>query len=262
MYPRRDSATRRGDSAIFDVVLGGLLIARYDCMQGVVRVSHLLVRGWLACVVAAGCGNPDPATGPDASATPDGSNTSGAGLAVRWAAEPAAIPGDAGSNVTISSLLFRVANLRVIGDAGPGDTRTSIDAIQLAWAADTMPATVGFGDAPSGLYSRVALLADGNQAAYSYEVAGTVKFEGTLTPYAIHDRAPLAISLDTSATLDPGGRSTLTVTVRIDQALQSLDFHKLRQTGSGLVLDTGDPAISGFRDELMKDFQVHADGDH
>lgn len=231
-------------------------------MQGVVRVSHLLVRGWLACVVAAGCGNSAASNGPDAPAAPDGSNTSGTGLAVRWATEPATIPGDAGSNIAITSLLFRVANLRVIGDAGPGDTRTSIDAIQLAWAADTVPATVAFDDAPTGVYSRVVLLADGNLSAYSYEVAGIVKFEGVLTPFTIHDRAPLAISLDTSAVLDPGRLFVLRVTVRIDQALQSIDFRKFRQVAGGLVLDTADAAMSDFRDELTKDFEVHADGDH
>ncbi len=232
-------------------------------MQGAVRVSHFLVRGWLACLVATGCGSSPSSAGPDAPvATGDGSNTTTPALSVRWATEPLAIPGDAGSNVTISRLLFRVANLRVIGDAGPGDTRTSVDAIQLGWSQGVTPDAVGFADAPTGLYSRIILLADGNLADYSWEIGGSVKLDNVATAFAIHDRSPLAISLDTSATLDPGQATALTVTVRIDQALQSLDFHQLAHTGDGgLALDTFDDAMSDFREKMMTNvFESHESG--
>lgn len=200
--------------------------------------------------------------GPDAPVvTGDGANTSGPGLSVRWATEPVVIPGEIGGDITVSRLLFRVANLRMIGDAGPGDTRTSVDSIQLGWSAETVPATVRFGDAPTGLYSRIILLADGNQVAYSYEIAGIVKLDNVSTPFTIHDRSSLAISLETSTTLDPGKSAALTVKARIDQALQSLDFHELAHVDGGLVLDTNDPAMGNFRNRMMTDvFEAHDDG--
>ena len=234
-------------------------------MQGAVRVSHFLVRGWLACIVATGCGSGPSSAGADSAvATGDGSNTITPALSVRWATEPVAIPGDAGSNVTISRLLFRVANLRVIGDAGPGDTRTSVDAIQLGWSQGVTPESVGFAHAPTGLYSRIILLADGNLADYSYEIGGSVNLDNVATPFVIHDRSPLAISLDTSATLDPGQATALTITVRIDQALQALDFHQLAHTSDGgLALDTFDNAMRDFREKMMTNvFESDDTGGH
>ena len=200
--------------------------------------------------------------GPDApGVTGDGSNTAGPGLSVRWATEPGVIPGEVGGDITVSNLLFRVANLRVIGDAGPGDTRTSVDSIQLGWSAATVPATVSFGDAPTGVYSRVILLADGNLVAYSYEIAGIVKLDNVPTAFKIHDRSSLAISLDTSTTLDPGKSAGITVKARIDQALQSLDFRQLAHVDGALVLDTNDSAMSNFRNKMMTDvFESHDDG--
>lgn len=234
-------------------------------MQGVVRVSHFLGRGLLACVVATGCGNGDSAgLLIDAPVViGDGSNNATPALSVRWATEPVAIPGDAGSNVIISRLLFRVATLRIIGDAGPGDTRTSVDAIKVEWSQGMTPQAVGFADAPTGLYSRIILLADGNLIDYSYEIAGTVKLDNVVTPFMIHDRSPLAISLDTTATLDPGQATALTVTVRITQALQALDFHQLTRVGDGLTLDTFDDAMSDFHDKMMTTvFESHGGGEH
>lgn len=201
--------------------------------------------------VIAACHGSDP-NAPDGSMMMDGSSSSDHGLAVTWATSPSEIPGDTGDDgSTIASLTFRIANLRVIGDAGPGDTRTSIDSLELDWATDAKPNPVAFADAPTGLYSHVILLADGNLINYSYEITGTTKLDGNVMPYQIHDRSPLAISLDTSAMLEPNANASLGITIRIDQALQSLDFHKLSNNNGTLVLDTFDNAMSDFRDKMM-----------
>lgn len=201
--------------------------------------------------VIAACHGSDPSA-PDGSIATDGSSSSDHGLSIAWATSPSSIPGDTGGDgTTIASLTFRIANLRVIGDAGPGDTRTSIDSIELAWATGAKPNPVAFADAPTGLYSHVILLADGNLIKYSYELSGTTKLDGNIMPYQIHDRSPLAISLDTSAMLEPNAAASLGVTIRIDQALQSLDFHKLSNNNGTLVLDTFDGAMSDFRNKMM-----------
>ncbi|HEX7701476.1 MAG TPA: hypothetical protein VF403_12155 [Kofleriaceae bacterium] len=182
----------------------------------------------------------------------DGSSSADRGLSITWATSPNTIPGETGDDgLSIASMTFRLANLRVIGDAGPGDTRTSVDSIELDWAAGAKPNAVSFADAPTGLYSRVILVVDGNLIDYSYELAGTTKLDGNLTPYRIHDRSPLAISLDTSAMLEPNQTASLGITIRIDQALQSLDFSKLSNQSGTLVLDTFDDAMSDFRNKMM-----------
>jgi hypothetical protein len=178
----------------------------------------------------------------------DGSNAGHAGLQVTWSAT---IPGAVTSDVTVSSLLFRIAYLRVIGDAGPGDDRTSVDSIQVGWSQDGAPQAIMFADAPTGLYSHVAFLADGNLVDYSYEISGTTKVDGNVKPFAIHDRSPLPVSLDTSVTLDPNQVASVGIDVHLDQALQSLDWSKLNNQNGTLTLDTFDSAMNDFRGKMI-----------
>jgi hypothetical protein len=195
----------------------------------------------------------------------DGAGSDTSGLSIDWSTHPVTIPGDVGSNdTTITSMTFRVANLRVIGDAGPGDDRTSIDTIVLQWQAGVLPSPISFANAPTGLYSRVVLLADGNLVDNSYELAGTTKVDGMTLPYSIQDRSPLAISLDTSTMLDPDQVASLGITIKIDQALQSLDFSKLDNENGTLTLDTFDDAMGDFRNKMASAvFEAdHDDGQH
>ena len=149
-------------------------------------------------------------------------------------------------------MLFRVANLRVIGDAGPGDTRTSKDTFQVAWSEGTAPGTIEFADAPSGMYSKLALLADGNLVDYSYEVQGTVRINDVTHPFKIHDRSPVAVALDTEVELDPGEGAVLDLKLDLQPALDVLDFTTLHDDDGTLELDTFDSQMSDFRDKMME----------
>jgi hypothetical protein len=183
--------------------------------------------------------------------TGDGSNDPHVGLALTWSSQPAAIPGEVDSNISVASMLFRVANLRVIGDAGPGDTRTSVDQIQLTWGQSGSPEPIRFGDAPSGLYSHVVMLVEGNITDYSYEITGTAKVNGDPKPFRIRDLSPLGISMDTNTMLEPGQQTSLGIEVRIDQALQSLEFDHLNEQNGTLTLETFDDQMGDFRSKLM-----------
>lgn len=180
--------------------------------------------------------------------TGDGSSTANEGLQVTWSA---AIPGTVTSDITVSYLLMRVAYLRVIGDAGPGDNRTSVDSIQVGWSLDGGPQAIMFADAPTGLYSHVAFLADGNLVDYSYEIRGTAKVDGNVTPFAIHDRSPLPVSLDTNAMLEPNAVTDLAIKVHLDQALPSVDWSHLNNNNGTLTLDTFDSGMNDFRSKMI-----------
>jgi hypothetical protein len=211
-------------------------------MQGVVRTC-LLLGGIAACHTS------DPNTTDASPPTGDGSNVGDQGLEVTWSSATP-IPGNVTSDVTVSSLLFRIANLRVIGDAGPGDSRTSVDSIEVAWSQGTTPVPVTFADAPTGLYSHLVFLADGNLIDYSYELKGTAKVDGNVTPFVIHDRSPLPVSLDTNATLDPNQETSLAIDVGLDQALQTVDWSHLDTNNGTLTLDTFDSGMSDFRSKM------------
>jgi hypothetical protein len=217
----------------FSVVAAGLRIARLGVMQGVVRSTLMLAL--VAC------------TGSHVTSPPDG-DTGNSGIAIPWSTSPA-IPGNIGDNATITSMTFRIDSLRVVGDAG---TTNTLGNLQLAWGSGAPPTTV-FSDAPSGLYSKVVLHADGELLDYSWEIAGNVSMPDGTHPFSVHDLMPLAVAIDTSAMLDPGGMVTLGVTFRMDQPFDGLDFASFElQTDGTLVLDTDDAQMPGFRTKLQQ----------
>jgi hypothetical protein len=211
-------------------------------MQAVVRLV-LLVGGVAACHTS------DPGDGGDGSTDPDGAG-GGVGLTVPFFTLPTTIPGQIKTDVTVSRILFRMASLRVIGDAGPGDTRTSQNTFQLTWSEGMKPASLVFVDAPSGVYSKVALLADGNLIDYSYEIYGTVKLPDGTHQYKIHDRSPLGAAIDADVMLEPGKRATLNIRVELAPAFDGLDFTMLHDDSGTLELDTFDSQMGDFRSRL------------
>jgi hypothetical protein len=211
-------------------------------MQAVVRTA-LLVGAVAACHTSN--------SGMNDGGGDDNTDASGGatGLSVKWTTR-APIPGDVRTDLSVTSMLYRIANLRVIGDAGPGDNRTSKDAFIASW--DTMqPPTIVFATAPTGLYSKVVLLADANFIDYAYEIYGTVKVNGETHPYKIHDRTPIGVSLDTSAMLDPGKSAGITIRLDMAKAFEGLDFTMLHDDNGTLELDTFDNQMSDFRNRML-----------
>jgi hypothetical protein len=219
----------------FSVVAAGLRIARLGVMQGVVRST--LVLGLVAC------------TNSHVTSPPDGPDTGNSGIAIPWSTSPT-IPGDIGNNATITSMSFQIDSLRVVGDTG---TTNTLGNLQLAWGSGAAPTTTVFSDAPSGLYSKVVLHADGELLDYSWEIAGNVMMPDGMHPFSVHDLMPLSVNIDTSAMLDPGGMVTLGVTFRMDQPFDGLDFTSLElETDGTLVLDTDDAQMPNFRTKLQQ----------
>jgi len=219
-------------------------------MQAVVRVA-------LLAAVFAACHGTDTAA-PDGSGGGTDGSAGGAGLHVTWASSPS-IPGAAGGDVNVDSMLFRIDSLRVIGDAGPGDPRTSQSSFELSWSQGQAPATNDFTDAPTGLYSKVTVQADGHLVDYSYEISGTVQLNGTGHEFVIHDLNSLTANVDISTMLDPGAGATVPILVRVDDALGVLDFSMLHEDDGKLELDTFDAQMPAFRDKLVTSF-VRDDG--
>jgi hypothetical protein len=214
-------------------------------MQTVVRIT-LLAASMCACSSGT-------------RATPDGGNpgsdgpSGGAGLHVQWGITPA-VPGQTGTNVTVKSVLFRVDDLRVIGDAGSGDPRTSREDFQLSWMENQQPEPIAFPDAPTGLYSKVTIQADGHLVDDSYAIAGTARVSDVTWDFQIHDREALTANIDIMTTLDPGGEANVPIRVRLDHALGVIDFSTLRQDGGHLELDTLDTQMATFRAALATSF--------
>jgi hypothetical protein len=181
------------------------------------------------------------------------------GLAIAWSSEPATIPGAVRDDLTVSSVVFRMANVRVIGDAGPGDPRTTAENFAVEWKQGTTPDLLAFMDAPSGLYSRVNVLADGQVTNYSYEIYGTVRVSGNVQNYRVRDSSPLNVSVETQTNLEPGMSATTAIRIDLDEPLINVRFDDLSTASDGtLELTNGDDQLDGFRQRLTAGF-VDAD---
>jgi len=181
------------------------------------------------------------------------------GLNVAWSARPSTIPGAVTDKIMITSATFRPQILRVIGDAGPGDTRTTQLAFELAWSSSKTPATINFPSAPTGLYSEILVEIDGLFINYSYELKGTVHrdSDNKTWDFYIHDRNNLEVSITSlGVTLDPGAAVTIPIRVDFEHALTSINYDQLTVSGTTLELDTSDSQMDNFRSALAESFRV------
>lgn len=217
-------------------------------MQGMIRC------GLLAGLLVA-CHTSDPAA-PDGSV--DGS-AGAAGLHVTFSSETA-IPGNVEDWLTLDDAMFAFDNLKVLGDAGPGDTRTTATTFSVRWDSSTTPMPIDFTDAPTGLYSKLSFQIDGHVSDESYRMHGQVYLGGVWTPYEIEDRNALSLSLDIDRMLQPGGSATLDLVVKLHDALTSIDFSTLRQDDGHLELGTLDPQMPAFRARMMEAFSADSSG--
>jgi hypothetical protein len=212
------------------------------------------MQGLIRCALVAGLIS---ACNPDDTTTPDGDVTGDGGLTVRWGSRPESWPGDLGSNVTLQSARFALDSLRVIGDAGPGDPRTTKDAFVVRWAdGEAPPQDIEFQSAPTGLYSQISLQLDGNVVEESYELRGMVMVNGDLEVFQIEDSDPLAISLSIDKSLSPGAKSTIDIQIDFAHAISAVDFSSLDFNDGELQLDEGDPEIVEFRKKLVESFKT------
>lgn len=197
-------------------------------------------------VLLAGCPGPegDDMPTPD---TPDGGSTV---LHLAWAADPV-VPGPVGSGVVVERARFVLENLRVVGDAGPGDPRTSLTDLTLEWRETEAPDLVDFPEAPSGIYSRVLFDIDDGEAV---EIRGTAEIEGTPVPFTVTDLGELAVSIEINLDLPPGEERTQTIDVDLGRVLDAIDFQALPIIENRRVLREGDPQLEEARTKLRESF--------
>src|SRR6185436_4514443 len=89
-------------------------------------------------------------------------------------------------DVTVSQIHVSIRDVRALGDAAPGDDRTTQDRAQIALPDE--PAEIRFDEAPPGRYSSFEFEIDRAQDGESaWDMAGSVHFNGEDWPFAIED---------------------------------------------------------------------------
>ena len=210
------------------------------------------MQGTIRCVVLAGvlvgCPSDDtvaPDTAPEQS-----------GLIVAWSSEPAVWPSDLGDAVTLERARFAVDSLRVIGDAGPGDPRTTQVTFEVRWDDTSQPLDVVFSEAPPGLYSQVSIVVDGHLADDSFEIRGHAFVAGNDWEYRIEDQNPLGFTVPIDKVLNPGRATTVAVRINFTHALDAIDFSTLRIEDGHLQLQSTDTQMPVFRQKLVESFEI------
>jgi hypothetical protein len=191
--------------------------------------------------------------GPDAAG--DGIGGTG-GLVVQWGSVPETWPGDLGGGMTIERASFSFDNLRVVGDAGPGDPRTTASGFMVRWDDDTTPSDLMFSDAPSGLYSQVSMAIDGHLSTETFDIRGHVNVSGTDYEYRIDGDNALAVTVLIDKTLTPPATATVTLKINFGVALGALDFSTLDIDNGRIELDDSDSEMSVFRQKLVESFEI------
>lgn len=223
------------------------------------------------------------AAGVDGSVEGDGSvdEPPTRGIVLRFVADPA-LPAsleDGEVAVVIESVELRLEDLRVIGDAAPGDERTRIDWLRLGWpagdgggrddghdgewdgdgdgtgdGAGTGDVEIEYADAPPGIYSlfRASVVgfdidgeARGGEVDYEFDV----------------DRdsgQPLAIEIELgSAALEPGGIIELTARFDARQAVAGVPWDELSAGDDGEVeIDSEDAVMGDIEAALVGSFSL------
>ncbi len=230
----------------------GPYVATMDGMQGMIRC------GLLAGLLIA-CHTSDPGT-PDGGGV-DGDGSAGtAGLHVAFTSDPAPIPGTIDDGFTLELASFNFDNLKVIGDAGPGDPRTTANAFGVKWDSQSSPAPIDFANAPTGLYSKVSFQIDGHLLSDSYAIKGHVTVAGITSPYEVEDRNALSLSLDCSRQLAAGGTGTITVKFAFKDALESVNWSAVPMDDGKYELVTSDPQMPLFRSKLTDGISIDNSG--
>jgi hypothetical protein len=183
------------------------------------------------------------------------------GIELQWSSAPSGWPSTV-DGVTLERARFLMSSLRVVGDAGPGDPRTTQSAMELgfAWTStDQRPTTITFDDAPTGLYSQVAIVFDGGSND-AYEIRGTVDVGSDTYEFRIEDGTPLTFNVAIDEMVSPGDTAIIPLRINFSHALDSLDWASLDISDNRIELDDGDPEMSLFRTKLVESFEIVSGG--
>jgi len=214
-----------------------------------------------AILVFAGC-HADGMAAPDASPPPDAPAGTSLGMFVGWHANPA-LPGALDDHLTVADATFHIAAFEVIGDAGPGDSRTTRLKYAVAWDLAGTPVQEAFPDAPVGLYSKITIdMAGASFGDFSYQIRGTYRDSGIVKPFWLVDYARLGATIDCQQAVAAGSAVTIPLSFEAGDVLNSLDFRRLTPI-NGVLMFAGplDPQLPAFRARLAASLKVEDEDD-
>jgi hypothetical protein len=191
-------------------------------------------------------------TMPDA-ATADAST---GGLTIELVAK-GGVPQMPQATVEITRLVIGMKTIRAIGDAAPGDMRTTRTDLELEWRDNLMPVPHLFPMAPPGVYSTVELrVGDSTKSAAAIDIVGRATRGGNLVPFEIESQtSEVPISIAVSTVLTPRTIATTTIEVDVAALVEDIVWDSVPLTTEGrLYIGDGDPGMASVVSEIATAF--------
>lgn len=174
------------------------------------------------------------------------------------------VPQTTADNVDINYVLFGTKTLRLIGDAAPGDLRTTRTDVQFEWRVEpngpVVPVPQLFGMAPPGMYSTLDLrVGDTEKTAAALLVRGRVSRGGNFVPFEIQSvAADVPVGVSVSMALPPRTLATLTIELDVAKLVDDVDWDAVPLTGEGnLFIGDGTPQMSAVTSEIAGAFREY-----
>jgi len=197
---------------------------------------------------AAACGDLSPSD--DDGGGPDAGDS---GLDVHWHA--VGVDGPVG-DVTVEELRLWLSDLRVVGDAAPGDDRTYLAYAELQLDGGDEPEQ-HFPDAPPGRYSSLDFAlrgpVDGEDA---WRLLGTVLIDGTTYTLDIADSATTTFTLPLDLMLLAGQARIIHVEVDVAAVISGVDWSVMPRDGDRVEISDDDPEFAPFRARLVSSITI------
>lgn len=223
-----------------------------------------------ACSVSSGsrtdAGGPDP--GEDGGGSNPDAAVGSAGLVLELRGVPA-LNAELGGDFSpvLKEVRIVLENVRAVGDAAPGDERTSRDELQLEWKGegdddggeepDNEPVIVTFDQAPPGLYSNVFA------EVKSFRLRGEVEpVAETERDFEITDEpsTELAISIPLGGVvLEAGESRRVVIDVSCGAAVLDVPWDQVVEQDGKLVVGAGSPYIGAVHDAMRAAFSYQGD---
>ena len=173
------------------------------------------------------------------------SDASIAGLTIELVAK-GGVPQMPDVDVEITKVTMGARAIRAIGDAAPGDMRTTRSSYEFEWRDNLMPIPLTFSAAPPGLYSTVELdVADSDASTTALTILGRTRRAGDLVPFEIVNftaNVPITVAVET--VLPPREIAVVSIEVDVAALIAAIDWSAIPLTGDGrLYMTDGDPQM-------------------
>lgn len=164
--------------------------------------------------------------------------------------------------VEITLAVLGVQTIRAIGDAAPGDVRTTRTNLKdHEWSENTVPIPQLFPLAPPGVYSTIELrVADSSVSSAAIIIGGRVTRGGNVVPFEIQSTSTdVAIEVNVNTVLAPRQLATTTVAVDFGKVIGDIDWATVPLTTDGrLFIGDGDADMASVVANLKIAFAQRA----